>query len=165
MDGSERIDVNTELNKDKILERGKFIANGYTFTIKPIYLGEEDSYLGDLAFSPIPISGDNEENEPLTEKEEDKKLNSHIITLFSGKLLEAMKKEKPKLTLWQKILKKFSKKYYYIDNQMYSVTKWLQKKVYYKNRPVTFYSLERKYNLSKADIERMIIYLHELSGF
>ncbi len=153
---------NTELNKDKILERGKFTANGTTFTVKPIFLGEEDCYLGDLSFSPIPLIKD---DETLTDKERDKKIGSFIITLFSGKLTEMLKQKPKNLTLWEKLLKRFSKKHYYIGNGAYPLVKWVQKKIFYKGRPVTFYDLERKYNVSKVDIEKMIIYMHELSGF
>ena len=171
--------VKTELNKDKMLERGNLTANGYTFVVTPICLGEEDSYFGDMPFSPVPLFNDKKSDKPLSNNEVNKIIRSHIITLFSPKYLQVLKTiEREKLTLaqkkavdfkqltfFQRFLKRYVKSFYYLDSVAYPLTKWLQKKVYYNNKKVTFYDLERKYNLSKEEIGKMVIYMHDLSDF
>lgn len=153
-------------NEETMLERGMFTANGYTFAVRPVFLGEEDEYLNDMKISPIPAAKD--DGEEWTEKE----LGTYTITLFSGKLNDFLKidtDDKSFLGTIKRILNKlFMKKdYRYYDNvpAIQPLVKWLERKVTYKGRKIRFYDLERKFKLNKAEIEKLIIYFHELSGF
>lgn len=149
------------LNEDIMMERGKFTANGYTFIVKPVYLGEEDEYFSDMTISPVPkVEGGDD-------KPTDKDLSRLAIVLFSDKLNETFETQK------RGILRRFlgwlfhRNDYRYYSNRpaVMPLVKWLERKVTYKGRKVKFYQLERKYGLNKAEIERLIIYFHELSGF
>ncbi len=149
------------LNEDIMMERGKFRANGYTFTVKPVYLGEEDEYFSDMTISPVPKMEEGDDAPT------DKELSRWAIALFSDKVNEAGRSAK------RGILKRFLDRFihrndyrYYSDKPAAMVlVKWLERKVFYKGRKVKFYQLERKFKLNKAEIEKLIIYFHELSGF
>ena len=166
-----------QLKKDIMLERGKFLANGYMFEVKPIYLGEEDAYLDSLKRSPVPkpITGEDGKERELNDKE----LAQFLRMFFSNSYLsviEAQDKRKierlfpngkpiTQADIWR--LKKTNRNYlYYCDNPNAMIlAMWIERKVTCKGKPVRFYDLERKYKLNKTEIERMISYLHELSGF
>ena len=166
-----------QLKKDIMLERGKFLANGYMFEVKPIYLGEEDEYLDSLKRSPVPkpIVGEDGKERELTEKE----LGQFLRLFFSNSYLAVMEAQdrrkverlfpngKPitQAAIWR--LKKTNRNYlYYCDNPNAMIlAMWLERKVTYKRKPIRFYDLERKFKLNKTEIEQMITYLHELSGF
>lgn len=149
------------LNEDIMMERGKFTANGHTFTVRPVYLGEEDEYFSDMTISPVP------KKEEGADEPTDKELSRWAIALFSDKVNEQENTSKR-----GRLRRFFSWMFHRNDYRYYSerpavmpLVKWLERKVSYKGRKVRFYQLERKFGLSKAEIERMIIYFHELSGF
>lgn len=152
------------INQEAMMERGKFTANGYTFLVKPVFLGEEDDYLSQLTVSPIPkaIEGETE-----IDKNNDKQMGNWIIALFS-KQINSNQEEKEHGKIYNFFVRLFHKKdyrYYSHVPAIQPLIMWLERKVTYKGRKVYFYDLERKFGLSKADIERLIIYFHELSGF
>lgn len=149
-------------NEDVMFERGKFTANGYTFTVRPVYLGEEDEYLSQVTVSPVPVSQDGEE----IDKNDDKKMGQWAIVLFSESLNKVKKKKKGKLyQFFTWLFKRRDYRYYSDVPSIQPIIKWIEKKVTYNGKKVYFYDLERKYGLSKADIERLFIYFHEISGF
>lgn len=171
------VEKEKELNKDIMLERGKFCANGHVFEVKPIYLGEEDAYLESLTMSPVPkpITDANGKETTLSEKE----IGQFLQFFFSNRRLaefEVASKHKierlfpngkpiTEAAVWR--LKKTKRNYlYYCDNPNAMImAMWIERKVTYRGRPIRFYDLERKFMLNKSEIERMICYLHELSGF
>lgn len=171
------IEKEKELQKDIMLERGKFCANGHVFEVKPIYLGEEDAYLESLTMSPVPkpITDANGKETTLSEKE----IGQFLQFFFSNRRLaefEVASKHKidrlfpngkpiTEAAVWR--LKKTKRNYlYYCDNPNAMImAMWLERKVSYRGRPIRFYDLERKFMLNKSEIERLICYLHELSGF
>lgn len=145
-----------------MFERGKFTANGYTFTVRPVYLGEEDEYLSQVTVSPVPVSQDGE----VIDKNDDKKMGQWAIVLFSESLNKVKKKKKGKLyQFFTWLFKRRDYRYYSDVPSIQPIIKWIEKKVTYNGKKVYFYDLERKYGLSKADIERLFIYFHEISGF
>lgn len=149
-------------NEETMFERGKFTANGYTFTVKPVYLGEEDEYLSQVTVSPVPVENNGEK----FDKTDDKKMGQWAIVLFSESLNGVKKKKKGKLYQFFTWLFKRRDYHYYDDvPSIQPIIKWLEKKVTYNGKRIRFYDLERKYGLSKADIERLFIYFHEISGF
>lgn len=149
------------LNEDIMMERGKFTVNGYTFTVKPVYLGEEDEYFSDITISPVPKR--EEGDDALTDKD----LSRWAIALFSNKVNESENKRQggilSRFFAW--LFHRNDYRYYSDRPAVMPLVKWLERKVTYKGRNVKFYQLERKYGLNKAEIERLIIYFHELSGF
>jgi len=171
------VEKEKELNKDIMLERGKFCANGHVFEVKPIYLGEEDAYLESLTMSPVPkpIMDANGKETSLSEKE----AGQFLQFFFSNRRLAEMESQskrkidrlfpngKPitEAAIWR--LKKTKRNYlFYCDNpNAMIIAMWLERKVSYRGRPIRFYDLERKFKMNKSEIERLICYLHELSGF
>lgn len=151
------------VNEESMLERGKFIANGYTFIVKPVFLGEEDDYLSQLTVSPVPVKL---EGETEIDKDNDKKMGDWIIALFSKQINDKTQKEHGKIyNFFMRLFHRKDYRYYSNVPTIQPLIMWLERKVTYKGRKVYFYDLERKFGLSKADIERLIIYFHELSGF
>lgn len=146
-----------DIGESKMLERGEFVANGYKFKVKPIYLGEESDYLDDVTYVLYPRRKDGEE---ITDKD----LSIYAMGLFKADNQQA-------LGFFQKLKRWFVKTFihnheYYSDNpNVVGLVKWIEKKVYYKNRPIHFYDLERKFGLSKAEIVKLLGYFQELSGF
>lgn len=151
------------LNEETMLERGKFTANGYTFEVKPVYLGEESDYLSQVGVSPVPVSqATGEVNLDTTDKEK----SQWIMALFSENINGVKKKKRGRFyELLSYILWRRDYRYYKDYPTIQPLIKWIEKKVTYKGKKVRFYELERKYCLSKADIERLFIYFHQLSGF
>lgn len=151
------------VNENEIMERGFFTANGYTFMVKPIYLGEEDEYLSEVTAPIIPMAvGEAKE----VDMDDDKTLSRWIITLFSQTLNGGKKRNHGRIYEFFCLLFRRRDYRYYSDvPAIQPHIKWLERKVTYKNKKVRFYDLERKFGLSKADIERLFIYFHELSGF
>lgn len=150
------------INEDIMMERGKFVANGYTFTISPVYLMEEDEYFGDLQLSPVPASA--QDGEELTDKE----LGQWAMALFSTKVNNDGKPYKKIGNLrrfWIWLFHRNDYHYYECAKNIVPYIKWIEKKVKYNGKRVRFYDLERKFELSKSEIESMFIYLHKLSGF
>lgn len=150
-----------EISKDTMLERGEFIANGYKFTVKPIYLGEETDFLNDVPYTLYPSKKDDTE---LTEKD----LSRYAIYLFNGSKENNNSKKK---NIFSKIIDFFKKKidknqlYYAGNESVLGLVKWIEKKVYYKGKNIKFYDLERKYKLSKSEIVKLFGYFQDLSGF
>lgn len=147
------------INRENMLERGKFEANGYTFTVKPVYLGEVDDYFEDMSLSPVPTEG----YETLSDKE----LSKWAIALFSKSAneVENKPKKKFKFKFLSKLFHKNDYNYYNHLPKVQPLIKWIEQKVEYKGKKIKFYDLERKYGLNKAEIERLFIYFHELSNF
>lgn len=148
---------------DTVLERGEIVLNGYKFVVKPVYYGEELDYLEDVPFSIYPKS---KEDRELTDKE----LGHFGIALFSQDNLSDESSNKiglfQRLKRWYR--KHFTKDYrYYSDNpSVIGLVKWIERKVYYKGRPIRFYDLERKYNLSKSEIVKLFgFFQNDVSGF
>lgn len=146
---------------ETMLERGIFVANGYKFVVKPIYLGEESEYLSDVSYALYPHTKDGQE---LTDKD----LSRYAIALFQ---LNPSDNENEQLGLFGKIkrwlVKAFSKDYrfYSYNPSILGLVKWIEKKVYYKGKRIKFYQLERKFGLSKSEIVKLFGYFQELSGF
>lgn len=153
---------NNVLNEDTMLERGKFVANGYTFLVKPVYLGEEDEYLSEMTVSPIPIIKEGEK----LDQENDKEMAQWPIVLFSESLNNVKKKKRGRFynfLCW--LFRRRDYRYYSNVPAVQPLIKWIERKVTCNGKKVYFYDLERKYGLNKAEIERLFIYFHELSGF
>lgn len=150
------------INEDTMMERGFFTANGYTFQVKPIYLGEEDDYLAEVTISPIPIAVDESVE---VDMDDNKTLSYWIITLFSHSINGKSKAHGHVYEFFNRLFRRRDYRYYSNLPQIQPLIKWIERKVTYKGKKVYFYDLERKYGLSKADIERLFIYFHELSGF
>lgn len=154
-------EVNSVDSRETMLERGKFSANGYTFEVRPVYLGEEDDYLSEVGVSPVPVLQDGEN----LDKTDDKKMAQWSIALFS-KSLNGERKKRGRIAeffLW--LFGRRDYRYYKDYPSVQPIIKWIERKVTYRGRRIRFYDLERKYGLSKADIERLFVYFHELSFF
>lgn len=147
---------------DTMLERGIFEANGYKFTVRPIFLGEESEYLSDVSYALYPRA---KEGEELTDKD----LSHYAIMLFRKENSVIQKPERigllERFKRW--FAKTFTKNYeYYSDNpSVLGLVKWIERKVYYKNKRIKFYELERKFGLTKAEIVKLFGYFQDLSGF
>ena len=145
-----------------MLERGIFEANGHKFTVKPIFLGEETEYLSDVAYALYPRA---KEGEELTDKD----LSHYAIMLFRKPSSEVDHPERfgifERFKRW--FAKTFIKNYeYYSDNpSVLGLVKWIERKVFYKGKPIKFYELERKFGLNKAEIVKLFGYFQDLSGF
>ncbi len=148
---------------ETMLERGEIILNNHKFVVQPIFLGEEQAYLEDVSYSLYPRS---QENEEPTSKD----LSRFAIMLFSS-VLEKDENKHTKTSIFKTIkiwlAKKFTKDYrYYADNpSACRLAKWIEKKVYYKNKHIRFYDLERKFGLNKAEIVELFKFFQEMSGF
>lgn len=156
-------------NEDRMLERWTYTANGYTFTVKPVMLGEEPEFLNDLKASPVPTQLIEEGVMPT-----DKELGRWAITLFSEPLNDHMQNEnkkeksfleKVKIFFFTKVFKKKNFHYYEDFPAVQPILKWVERKVTYQNKPILFYDLERKFQLNKAEIEKLFIFLYQISGF
>lgn len=145
-----------------MLERGIFEANGYKFTVKPVFLGEESEYLDDVAYALYPRA---KEGEEITDKD----LSHYAMMLFREVNSKNNKHERvgllERFKRW--FAKTFIKNYeYYSDNpSVLGLVKWIERKVYYKNKRIKFYELERKFGLTKAEIVKLFGYFQDLSGF
>lgn len=158
------------INEDIMMERGLFTANGYTFTVKPVYLGEESLYLSEMTLAPVPnIESGNGEEEKTAKDLTDKELSSWAIALFSHSINGADKGKLKKKGFFKRLfLKMFYKndyRYYSDTPKVQPIIRWIEEKVSYNGHKIKFYDLERKFGLSKAEIEKLFIYFHELSGF
>ena len=155
-----------EPSKAEIMfERGHFTANGYTFTVEPVRLGEEEQYLSDVRFFLYP----HDENGRAVEEPTEQELTRFAIALFMKKGAKKKAPSKPglipRVKLW---LAKHIKKDYrlYADNpEIMGALKWIERKVKYKGKNIRFYDLERKYGLSKAEIINLFGYFEKMSGF
>lgn len=155
-------EIKNIVNEEIMLERGKFVANGYTFTVRPVYLGEEDEYLSEMTVSPIPIEKEGEK----IDQDDDKKMSQWSIALFSESLNGVKKRKKGRFYNFLCWLFRRRDYHYYSDvPAIQPLIKWIERKVTCNGKKIRFYDLERKYGLSKAEIERLFIYFHELSGF
>lgn len=145
---------------DAMLERGIFIANGYKFVVKPIYLGEETEYMLDVPYFIYPQPKDNEE---ITDKD----LNRYAMMLFQ----KSKNPKNQKIGLFERFKRWFAKTFkknyeYYSDNpSVLGLVKWIERKVYYKGKNIKFYDLERKFGLTKSEIMELFGYFQDLSGF
>ena len=148
--------------KFTMLERGIFMANGYKFVVKPIFLGEETEYLSDVSYALYPHAKDGQE---VSEKD----LSHYAIMLFRKDFGNDNKAEK--LGLFEKFKRWFAKTFiknyeYYSDNpSVLGLVKWIERKVYYKGRKIRFYDLERKFGLTTSEIVELFGYFQDLSGF
>lgn len=150
-------------NEETMFERGKFVANGYTFIVKPVYLGEEDDFLSQVTISPVPV---NPENNTVENSNDDKQLGKYAIALFSEALNNVKKKTHGRIYeffCW--LFNRRDYRYYKDVPLIQPLIMWIEKKVTCNGKKVYFYDLERKYGLSKAEIERLFIYFYEISGF
>lgn len=150
-------------NEETMLERGKFVANDYTFIVRPVYLGEEDDFLSQVTISPVPV---NPENNTVENSKDDKQLGKYAIALFSEALNNVKKKTHGRIYeffCW--LFNRRDYRYYKDVPLIQPLIKWIEKKVTCNGKKVYFYDLERKYGLSKAEIERLFIYFYEISGF
>lgn len=145
-----------------MLERGIFEANGYKFTVKPIFLGEETEYLSDVSYALYPRA---KEGEELTDKD----LSHYAIMLFRKE--NGKNENLEHLGLFERFKRWFAKTFiknyeYYSDNpSVLGLVKWIERKVFYKGKPIKFYELERKFKLNKAEIVKLFGYFQDLSGF
>lgn len=145
---------------ETMLERGIFEANGYKFTVKPIFLGEETEYLSDVSYALYPRA---KEGQEFTDKD----LSRYAIALFKNEKSEV----EQDLGLFDRFKRWFAKTFkhnyeYYSDNpSVIGLVKWIERKVYYKGRNIKFYDLERKFGLNKSEIVKLFGYFQDLSGF
>lgn len=155
--------IDNNYNNDVFVQRGFFKANGYEFTVYPIMLDEVSEYIHDGVIVPKKI---NNEGKELTDKE----LGQFLITCFSS----PSKKEdslcdKKETSIFKSAKSLFKREKNIIDYSQYQYAsgfvKWIEKKVFYKGKPIMFQDLERKYFLTKPEIAKLIIYLNESSGF
>lgn len=160
---------NNITSEEVMMERGKFAANGFTFFIRPVYFEEIEEYLLEMELPLVPST-----KEDIEELQTDEKKMGHwAIALFSAELNEKEKENKPKKRgllyklkrIFETVFYRNDYRYYKAYPKMVNSIKWIERKVFYNGKPIRFYDLERKFNLSKADIERMFIYLHDISGF
>ncbi len=145
---------------ETVQERGKYIVNGYTFEIEPVYFGEEEEYFTDNHLSAF-LQNEKEEIK-------DKDLAQYIIALFQIKSEEEAKRSLRgllRVKLWLAKLFKKDYRYYSKSPKALGFIKWMEKKVKYKGRNIRFYDLERKYKLTKVEIAKMYRYMEDLSGF
>ena len=155
------MDKNIEPTSYEVMqERGKFEANGYIFTIEPVYFGEEEEYWQDVQFLLHP------EKDDCTDRD----LAKFGIMLFQmggskGNNVKGQLGLFQRMILW--LVKHTTKRYkYYSDNpSMVGAIKWIEKKVKYKGKHIRFYDLERKFGLSKSEIIKMFGYFEAMSGF
>lgn len=150
------------INEDIMMERGKFTANGYTFKVKAITTLEEDEYMADLKLSPIPPSVIETGKMP-----EDIELTRWVTALFSsaangGKVFPHMTKWRQ---FWMWLLHRNDYHIYRDRKNIVGYVKWIERKVFYNGKHVKFYDLENKYELSKAELGKLFIYLYQLTGF
>lgn len=140
-------------------ERYSYSANGYSFTVIPVFLGEENEYFSDVSYALYPSKKDGQE---VTDKD----LSHFAMALFrdDGTKLENVGfVERVKIF----IAKKFTHTYEYYSDvpSAAKIAKWVEKKVFYKGKPVKFYDLERKFQLSKSEIVNLLKTLQDASGF
>lgn len=140
------------------LDRGIYIANGHKFIVKPVYLGEEDDYLNDVPYYIYPKK---------TDDLDDEKLNQFAMMLFSKKFGGTPEKRGKFENIKRWFVKTFNKKDGYYTNfpKALGLIKWIERKVYYKGKPIKFYDLERKFGLTKVEIVKLFGYFQDLSGF
>lgn len=154
--------MDNENGMETMLERGVFVANGYKFTVKPIYLGEETEYLSDVSYALYPRT---KEGQEITDKD----LSHYAMMLFRKE--NGINAEKERIGLFERFKRWFAKTFkhnyeYYSDNpSVLGLVKWIEKKVSYKGRSIKFYDLERKYGLTKSEIVKLFGYFQDLSGF
>lgn len=155
-----------EKSTEVMTERYEFSANGYSFTVKPVFLGEEDAYFADVSYALYPVKKDGKE---VTEKD-----LSHFAMALWRKHDANPKKddsEPEKVGFLERvkifIAKKFTHTYEYYSDvpSAAKIAKWVEKKVSYKGKPVKFYDLERKFQLSKSEIVNLLKTLQDASGF
>lgn len=151
--------MSNTINKETMMERGKFSANGYVFEVRPLYLGEEEDYLSEVTVSPVINNTEDSGHEPT-----DKELGRWLIALFSN-VVNQNKKKKNRIVAF--FIRLFHRDYHYYDNYpaVQPLIKWIERKVTHKGKKIRFYDLERKYGLNKTEIQKLIAYFLELSGF
>ena len=149
-------------------ERGEFIANGYTFTIEPIYYNEESAFQDAMPhysgkqFCLFPRDKDGTIKKT-TSDDELAKFGIMLFQLQDADPEEAYKGSRFKVWLYKHLFKDYR---YYVDNpNVMGFIWWVEKKVSYKGRHIKFYQLERKFKLTKAEIIKMLGYLEAISGF
>lgn len=149
----------TDTGLETMKERYSYSANGYSFTVIPVFLGEENEYFSDVSYALYPAKKDGQE---VTDKD---------LSHFAMALFRADSSEPEKLGFVERakifIAKKFTHTYRFYSDvpSAAKIAKWVEKKVYYKNRPVKFYDLERKFKLSKSEIINLLKLLQDASGF
>lgn len=152
----------TDNGMETMLERGTFEANGYKFTVKPIFLGEESEYLDDVAYALYPRA---KEGEEITDKD----LSHYAMMLFRE--VPGKNDKHERIGLFERFKRWFAKTFiknyeYYSDNpSVLGLVKWIERKVFYKGKRIRFYDLERKYGLTKSEIVKLFGYFQDLSGF
>ena len=143
---------------ETVQERGVYSANGYTFSVEPVYFKEETEYFFD-----VPLSLHLQESKS---EITDKDLVEYFIALFQANN-KAKDQESlgwfARVKLW---LVKHTRKGYYSDCPgAIGMVKWIEKKVKHKGKNIRFYDLERKFKLSKLEVVRLYRYMETLSGF
>lgn len=146
-------------HEEEMMERGKFIANGHTFFVKPVYLNEVAIYLTEVNISPVPNLKEEEIN--------DKELSRFAVTLFSENLNgEQVSKKKGIIRrLYDFLFHRNDYHFYKEYTAVYPIIKWIERKVYCDGKNIRFFDLERKYGLTKSEIQRLIMFFHQISFF
>lgn len=152
------------INEDIMMERGKFEANGYTFTVYPVRLKEEEAFYADTSMlSPIPKKIAN--GDTITDEE----LAMYVIALFSKTANYGTDDQPKEIGKFRKFIIRFfyhNDYHYYEDRpRIMPFVKWVEQKVKFNGKKVKFFDLERKFSLSKAEIGRLFIYFYQLTGF
>lgn len=155
--------VDFSVAEETMMERGRYTANGYVFDVRPVMLEEMDEYIADVSTAPI-IPASKEDIDEL--KNNDEKAAQWAIALFSEALNDVPKKKRNIFTkAFEFLAHKNDYRYYSDVPKMTGILKWIERKVTYNGKKVRFYDLERKYKLSKAEIQRLFIFFHEISVF
>lgn len=141
----------------------EFEAHNHKFKIFPVTLDEVGEFLNDKVL--IPRKTDSEGNEV-----SDYELGACLIRVFfASDIHQTPFKVIENKRLIDKIKSLFKKPIPEIDYTQYTlaypIVKWLERKVYYCNKPIKFKDLEKKFALTKAEIARMLIALNDFSGF
>jgi hypothetical protein len=140
-------------------KRGEFVANGIKFKVRPVDGVETVRFLKVLSEARIfaEVIG---------------KGRFQTALSFSRLFTDLDENNKPrkrgfieelKLKYYEKIHKNYKR--YKRFPLGCEVAEWVEKLVEVDNKRVRFYDLEKKYLLSKEEIEKLIIYICELSGF
>lgn len=155
-------------SQEDMFERGRFVANGYAFTVKPVTLFESMDFRDSGIYVPAKC---NEFGEEFTERELGIKLSLLFMKENPSKEEQFSNESiKQKESFWNKIKSKFNKneevclnydEYPRAKNMIY----WMEKKIFIDGKPIKFHELETKYMLTKGEIAKMLIYLFEMSGF
>lgn len=157
---------NNPLSLSIMAQRGIYKANGYSFTVKAVYFHEVEEYLNDKVY--IPRRVDDEGN-----LVSNKDLSVYMARCFYKGIPDLFEEGEKKESLasepkgFVEKLKDLFKRKSKIDYSQFPIAtgmvKWIERKVSYNGKPILFEDLESKYQLTKAEIAKMLMYLSDIS--